>query len=821
MVRTRRDPKAAVADLDWARLVAPGGLVEEAALRREIALLAEARAAPRVALLTRQYADRFSASPYAPDFFRDLARLIARTGLADDPGNFRLLSEAAARMTADGRRDFLLTLAQARRRSNAQFAAAAAAAGEALRTATPGGPEEARGRLYLDAARIFSDGYDEAAGDLPGHSRRKTRPFRRGASGHGAERRRAIARAAPPLSPLRRPIPATPRRTAPRATIAKAEEALRRTESLAARERGRGRAMTAIASAVPHCRGRDAGSPRTRPPAASGSHGFSAALDALTAGEGKARSPEDDGEHATDDPLGPRRAQPSSDLRAALIGGALASLTFAPTAAAATTGAGAGTACGRRPRGNAPRGVLATGAPAAAGAPTPPATAAAGAKLTAERSYLAPAAFASAIEASQSGAGAGGRRRYGSVRPSRRRRLRHRDGRVGGRRPPPSSARSPAGGRRRRERRRRVGARARPPPPRRPRPHPPPGPVPAGGGVGRRERPAPISVARNPGRRRQRERAPARAPPPRHGRSSESARRRGSIRELGRGGDPTGAGGGSADGPGRRLAFRRGSARWTSFSTSAPARQPAEASPQTPRSDSSTAPSADKVREIDLDLTPGGLDDVTMTVRLTGDKLGVVIRAASGETTATIEGARDAIAERLAAIGQPVTSLIIQQTGASDATERTRPIGGRAAMAARRRGRGARRAIRAALAAALLVSSRSFSRACAGSLACEREMTRAAAETGVPLNVLYSVGLTETGHRGELGPYDMNVDGREVHSETLAEAMARFAAARAQGRAFHRRRLHADQRPFPWGPVRVRWRRCSIRRATSITPRAS
>jgi soluble lytic murein transglycosylase-like protein len=86
----------------------------------------------------------------------------------------------------------------------------------------------------------------------------------------------------------------------------------------------------------------------------------------------------------------------------------------------------------------------------------------------------------------------------------------------------------------------------------------------------------------------------------------------------------------------------------------------------------------------------------------------------------------------------------------------------------------------AALAAALLATSP----ASAGSLACEREMTRAAAETGVPLNVLFSVGLTETGHRGELGPYEMNVDGRAVHSETLAEAMTRFQAARAQGAHF-------------------------------------
>src|SRR5208283_5529527 len=90
VLKTRGDLRAAVADLDWARLVAPGGLVEEAALRREIALLAEAHDAPRVALLARQYATRFPASLYAPDFLHDLARMIACSGLADEPGDYRL-----------------------------------------------------------------------------------------------------------------------------------------------------------------------------------------------------------------------------------------------------------------------------------------------------------------------------------------------------------------------------------------------------------------------------------------------------------------------------------------------------------------------------------------------------------------------------------------------------------------------------------------------------------------------------------------------------------------------------------------------------------
>jgi hypothetical protein len=78
-----------------------------------------------------------------------------------------------------------------------------------------------------------------------------------------------------------------------------------------------------------------------------------------------------------------------------------------------------------------------------------------------------------------------------------------------------------------------------------------------------------------------------------------------------------------------------------------------------------SSPSAPPVREIDVDLSPGGLEDVSMTMRLAGDKLSVVIRAASSQTLGSIEGARDAIADRMAAIGQPLDSLIVKQTGAN------------------------------------------------------------------------------------------------------------------------------------------------------------
>src|SRR5690625_22135 len=65
---------------------------------------------------------------------------------------------------------------------------------------------------------------------------------------------------------------------------------------------------------------------------------------------------------------------------------------------------------------------------------------------------------------------------------------------------------------------------------------------------------------------------------------------------------------------------------------------------------------------------------------------------------------------------------------------------------------------------------------------CEREMTRAAAAYDVPLGVLYAVGMTESGRRGSLQPYAMNIEGRAHFAASAAEAVSEFRAARLQGR---------------------------------------
>lgn len=64
---------------------------------------------------------------------------------------------------------------------------------------------------------------------------------------------------------------------------------------------------------------------------------------------------------------------------------------------------------------------------------------------------------------------------------------------------------------------------------------------------------------------------------------------------------------------------------------------------------------------------------------------------------------------------------------------------------------------------------------------CEQHMVRASKAYGVPLGMLYAVGLTETGQKGSLQPYALNVEGRAVYGIGLDDAMRRFQVARQEG----------------------------------------
>ncbi|MBB3562955.1 soluble lytic murein transglycosylase-like protein [Rhizobium sp. BK512] len=83
------------------------------------------------------------------------------------------------------------------------------------------------------------------------------------------------------------------------------------------------------------------------------------------------------------------------------------------------------------------------------------------------------------------------------------------------------------------------------------------------------------------------------------------------------------------------------------------------------------------------------------------------------------------------------------------------------------------------LAAAALVAFTSSASASTG--ACEREIQSAAAKYGIPEGILYSVGLTETGRKGSLYPYAMNVEGKALFPASEQAALRQFDTASRDG----------------------------------------
>ena len=83
---------------------------------------------------------------------------------------------------------------------------------------------------------------------------------------------------------------------------------------------------------------------------------------------------------------------------------------------------------------------------------------------------------------------------------------------------------------------------------------------------------------------------------------------------------------------------------------------------------------------------------------------------------------------------------------------------------------------------ALALTASTSSKAAAAGGACEREILSAAERYRVPAGILYSVGLAETGRKGSLQPYALNIEGKAVFADSEAQALQIFDAARAEGK---------------------------------------
>jgi chemotaxis protein MotC len=158
---TLADRARAIARLDEARLLMPGSLVEEAALRREVALLAETENFDKFAALARQYWTRFRASPYADNFLRQFTLAAARVSLSIKADQWNRLDELLENLQPDARRAIYLNMAHAALVSG-NVALAAASAQRGLPLFAEGSLDRQRAQLYIAAAQVATPDFARA-----------------------------------------------------------------------------------------------------------------------------------------------------------------------------------------------------------------------------------------------------------------------------------------------------------------------------------------------------------------------------------------------------------------------------------------------------------------------------------------------------------------------------------------------------------------------------------------------------------------------------------------------------------------------------------
>ncbi|MFH1557275.1 MAG: hypothetical protein ABII76_20860 [Pseudomonadota bacterium] len=172
----RKDPARAAKLLDLARLLMPGTLVEEAALRRQILVASQSGDTDQFGRLSRQYLDRFSHSVYAGNFRQRFAAALTRMPFIDAADGFQRLDRLLQPLDEASRREiFLLVARSAVIQGKAKTTITAAE--RVLATAPPLSSDAERARLYKAAAQAAThDGFQQAQIDLAALDRGRLTP---------------------------------------------------------------------------------------------------------------------------------------------------------------------------------------------------------------------------------------------------------------------------------------------------------------------------------------------------------------------------------------------------------------------------------------------------------------------------------------------------------------------------------------------------------------------------------------------------------------------------------------------------------------------
>ena len=148
-------PARAIGLLDRVRVLLPGTLAEEGALRREIFTLGQIGDLKTFEALAIQYLRRFPHSVYAGNFRQRLAYQLTQFDIGHDEGRFGTLNRILSELRPESRRDLYLLVAQTAIQAG-KTAAALRASEKALALCAPGSAEATQGQLYRAAAEIVN-----------------------------------------------------------------------------------------------------------------------------------------------------------------------------------------------------------------------------------------------------------------------------------------------------------------------------------------------------------------------------------------------------------------------------------------------------------------------------------------------------------------------------------------------------------------------------------------------------------------------------------------------------------------------------------------
>jgi chemotaxis protein MotC len=157
-----QDLSKSIEYLGIARLLAPGSLVEETALRRQISLVGQTADAATFAGLSRQYARRFKTSLYAQEFRETFSQTFMRIGVRASDDQVASLEPVLDAFDADERCRLSILIARASLLEGS-WRSAASFADIVMRAPVDASCDVPRARLYRAAARIANANSD---GDL-------------------------------------------------------------------------------------------------------------------------------------------------------------------------------------------------------------------------------------------------------------------------------------------------------------------------------------------------------------------------------------------------------------------------------------------------------------------------------------------------------------------------------------------------------------------------------------------------------------------------------------------------------------------------------